>query len=220
MTIRSAFYIDGFNLYHAVSDLNENFLKWCNFWKLAETVIPSKSETLVKVVFCTAYFPGDEKKRWRHGELNKAQENSGVTVVLGHFVFEPKDCSDCGSTWRKPTEKETDINVALSLFADAANDVYDTAYLLSADSDQAATAKFFRASFPDKSLVTVAPPGRNFSLHITPYANGGRISLNRDHLEKAVMPPIVMAEGKPAARRPNEYAPPDWWVHPDQRPAK
>ena len=217
MTIRSAFYIDGFNLYHAVADLNENFLKWCNFWKLAETVIPSQTETLVKVVFCTAYYPGDTDKRWRHGEFNKALENCGVTVVHGHYVHEPKECRDCGATWRKPTEKETDINVALSLYQDAVADVFDTAYLLTADSDQAATAKFFRSAFPNKSLVTVSPPGRNFSVHITPYANGGKIALNKEHLEKAVLPPIVMGSG-PAARRPREYDPPTWWVHPDQRP--
>ena len=218
MPIRSAFYVDGFNLYHAVADLGEPFLKWCNLWRLAETLIPSQSEELVKVTFCTAFYPGSERKRWRHGEYNKALENSGVTIISGHYVHEPKDCRECGAEWQKPTEKETDINVALSLYADAKNDVYDKAYLVTADSDQAATAKFFRSSFPEKALATVAPTGRNFSVHITPYANGGRISLNREHLERAVMPQIVMADGRPAARRPHEYAPPQWWVHPDQRP--
>lgn len=220
MAIRSAFYVDGFNLYHAVDDLGEQFLKWCNLWRLAEIVIPQQSETLVKVTFCTAFYPGSPDKRWRHGEFNKALANCGVNVVLGHYVYEPKGCTDCGSEWKKPTEKETDINVALSLYEDAVADVFDRAYLLTGDSDQAATAKFFRRAFPEKSLVTVSPPGRNFSVHIVPLANGGKIALNKDHIERAIMPPIVMASGKPSARRPREYDPPTGWVHPDNRPTK
>lgn len=217
--MRSAFYIDGFNLYHAVADLNEPFLKWCNFWKLAELLIPSKTEKVVKVVFCTAYYPGDERKRFRHGELIKAQRIAGVEIVMGHFVKEPKVCSDCGVSYQKPTEKETDINVALSLYHDAWTDVYDKAYLVSGDSDQAATARFFKDHFPKKEFVTVAPPARNFSVHIDKYTKN-RIGINRDHLDRCVFPQVVMDGKNPAARRPKEYDPPANWVHPDNRPKK
>ena len=217
MPKRSAFYVDGFNLYHAIADLDQPFLKWCNLWKLAETVIPSKSEILTKVVFCTAYYPGDEKKRWRHEQYILALKNCGVTIVMGHYVKEDWGCRTCGSTWKKPTEKETDINLALSLYEDGVKDIYDKAYLVTADSDQAATAKFFKNAFPKKELITVSPPGRNFSSHIAGIANG-KIALNEDHLDRSVLPAIVM--GARSARRPHEYAPPLDWVHPDDRPQK
>ncbi|MBD9508147.1 NYN domain-containing protein [Ensifer sp. ENS07] len=217
MAKRSAFYIDGFNLYHAIADLNQPYLKWCNLWKLAQIVIPSRSETLAKVTFCTAYYPGDEKKKWRHEQYLLALQNSGVTVVMGHYVKEDWSCRTCDATWKKPTEKETDINLALSLYEDGANDVYDKAYLVTADSDQAATAKFFKRAFPKKELISVAPPGRNFSSHIASIASG-KIALNKDHLDSSVLQAIVM--GDRAARRPNEYEPPVEWVHPDNRPQK
>lgn len=210
-------YIDGFNLYHAIADLNEPFLKWCNLWKLAEIVIPSKSESLAKVTFCTAYYPGDDKKKWRHEQYILALQNSGVTVVMGHYVKEDWSCRTCDATWKKPTEKETDINLALSLYEDGVKDVYDKAYLVTADSDQAATAKFFKKAFPNKQLITVAPPGRNFSTHIADIANG-RVALNKDHLDSSVLPAIVM--GDRPARRPIQYNPPHDWVHPDDRPQK
>lgn len=213
--LRSAFYVDGFNLYHAIADLNEPFLKWCNLWKLAETVVPSKSEEIVKVTFCTAYYPGDERKKWRHQQYIQALTNVNVSVVMGHYVREDWKCRDCGFDWQKPTEKETDINLALSLYEDAVNDVYDKAYLVTADSDQAATANFFKKAFPKKSLVTVSPPGRKFSSHISNIADE-RLALNKDHLDTSVFPTIVL--GERAARRPNEYEPPAWWVHPDKRP--
>jgi hypothetical protein len=41
----------------------------------------------------------------------------------------------------KPTEKATDINLALSVYDDAVQDAMDTAYLLTADTDQAALGR-------------------------------------------------------------------------------
>ena len=48
---RAAVYIDGFNLYYSISDLRQNHLKWINLRKLAEIIIPRRSEALVKVAF-------------------------------------------------------------------------------------------------------------------------------------------------------------------------
>ena len=215
--LRAAFYYDGFNLYHAINDLGESYLKWCNLWELAERLIPKQTEELVKVVFCTAFYPGDERKRWRHQQYLNALENVGVTTVKGHYVHEVSACSHCRKTWKQPTEKETDINVALSLIMDAQDDVFDRAYLVTADSDQAATARLFKDRFPQKQLITVAPPGRNFSVDIARYTGGNRLAITKDHLDWTVFPAIVMRGTNPSGRRPREYDPPEWWVHPRDR---
>ena len=146
-----------------------------------------------------------------------ALENVGVTTVKGHYVHEDSDCSRCGRHWKNPTEKETDINLALSLITDAQDDVFDRAYLVSADSDQAATARVFRDRFPEKQLITVAPPGRNFSVDIARYTSGNRLAITKDHLDWTVFPAIVMRGTNPSGRRPREYDPPEWWVHPRDR---
>ena len=219
MVKRAAFYIDGFNLYHAVDALGEPFLKWCDLRKLGEIIIPSQTESLVSVVFCTAFYPRDQDKKWRHMQYIAANEARGVKCVMGHYVHEEMSCRGCERTWQKPTEKETDINLALSLYQDAVSDVFDVAYLVTADSDQAATARFLSENYPAKSLVTVAPPGRNFSVDISRYAQR-RIALNRDHLDRCVLPKIIMGDKGVVAKRPKEYEPPDWWVHPDNRPSK
>ncbi|MGE0239893.1 MAG: NYN domain-containing protein [Parvibaculaceae bacterium] len=215
--LKAAFYYDGFNLYHAISDLGESYLKWCNLWELAERLIPKQTEELVKVVFCTAFYPGDERKKWRHQQYLNALENVGVTTVKGHYVHEALNCSKCRKAWDRPTEKETDINIALSLVMDAQDDVFDRAYLVTADSDHAATARVFRDRFPQKQLVTVAPPGRNFSVDIARYTGGNRLAITKDHLDWTVFPAIVMSGTRPSGRRPREYDPPDWWVHPRDR---
>lgn len=212
---RAGLYIDGFNLYHAIDDLGEGFLKWADYWKLGEIIIPSRSERLVTVCYCTAYYP-DARKKWRHQQFVGALECKGVDVVRGHYVREDMECRACDTTWKKPTEKAGDINVAIHLLRDAFADDIDHAYLISQDSDQSATARMFAQQFPEKKLTTVAPPGRNFSVHIENYAHG-RVKLTRDHIERCVMPEIVFKPGVANVRRPREYAPPDGWVHPDRR---
>jgi uncharacterized LabA/DUF88 family protein len=209
-------YIDGFNLYYAVAELNENYLKWADLWRLSNQIIAKQSEELVKVVFCTAYYPGDHSKRIRHELFKRALEVSGVACMFGHYIHEPMDCHACGHEWSKATEKETDINVALALFDDAYQGVFDHAYLLSADSDQAATAKMFKTRFPEKRLTSVVPPGREPSKSVMAHADA-RILLTRDHFERVVMPGMIESPGGLIVR-PHEYDPPAGWVHPDKRP--
>lgn len=213
--LRAAIYVDGFNLYHAIRGTGRPYLKWCNLRRLGEIIIPSRDEKIVRTVFCTAYYPGDNQKRIRHERYNQALKNVGVEIVNGHYVHADFDCPECKFSESRPSEKETDINIALQMFNDARLDVYDHAYLITADSDQAATFRMIRELFPEKIITTVAPPGRNFSKSVLNYSSH-KIKLNEAHLEKAVFPKLV--PGKKAALRPFEYDPPADWVHPDDRP--
>ena len=216
--IRAAFYVDGFNLYHAIDKMGKPHLKWASYWHLAEIIIPQKSQQLVSVTYCTAFYPGNAQKKWRHEQMIGAQKCHGVTVVPGHFITEPRDCRACKNEWQHPTEKEGDINVAIHLLRDAFMDQVDHAYIVTADSDQSATVKMFRKQFPHKSITAVVPPGKKRSEDIHRHVNGGTIMLNEAHIERAVMPPVVFKQGLSSFRRPNEYAPPGGWVHPNNRP--
>lgn len=214
MRLRAAFYIDGFNLYHAISDLGEPWLKWVDLWKVAETLAPKVTEQVVKVVFCTAYYPGDSNKKWRHDQYKNALEISGVECLWGHYVHEERECRNCRSTWSSPGEKQTDINIALSLYHDAFVDNFDVAYLVTADSDQAATARFLSTHHSKKRLITVAPPGRNFSANIERFA-AGRMQLTKETIARSLFPQIKLdPNGNAHGRRPREYDPPSGWTPP------
>lgn len=120
-----------------------------------------------------------------------------------------------GEKWN---EKQTDINVALSLILDGLDDVYDMAMLLSADSDQGATAKWFseRLGPQNKRLLAIAPPNRSVPDKVKPYAFKS-FSLSRDLVERCIMGPTVQGKSGLIVR-PSEYDPPAGWVHPDDRP--
>ncbi len=205
--LRVGLYVDGFNLYHALEALGEKHLRWLDLMALAQLISPSLSSVVTRVVYCSAFYPGDSNRKWRHQMYLNALRARGVACELGHFVTEPIDCGNCGVSDAKFTEKEGDLNVALHLLNDAHNDLIDHAYLLTADSDQAATARLFRAQFPNKKLITVSPPGRNFSNEIAKHAHG-RVALNRAHIEGCLLPAVVMSADGKHGRRPKEWAPP------------
>ncbi|MGK7654441.1 NYN domain-containing protein [Roseovarius sp. B08] len=213
--VSAAFYIDGFNLYHGIKDLGKDHLKWINYWKLAQLLIPQVSEELVKVVYCTAYYPDDEAKKERHRRFLNVQERCGVTVKKGHYAHERRDCGHCGGHWWHPTEKQGDINVAINMIRDAGLGTFEHGYLLTSDSDQAATAKMIREELPDIKLTTVRPPSKNFSKHIMEFAHN-KMSIKEGHLERCVLPARIPTRVG-AVQRPAEYDPPPGWIHPDAK---
>lgn len=203
---RAALYVDGFNLYYPIHEAAMPHLKWASLWRIGEIICEPHNATLVKAVLCTAVPSHYPDKRDRHNTFNAAQRAEGVTVLLGHHMHD-------GDKWN---EKQTDINVALSLMLDAVDDVYDIAILLSADSDQGATARIFKERFPDKRLLAVAPPDRSVPDKVKPYA-WKFFSISIATLERCVMKETV--QGKTGSiLRPASYTPPEGWMHPDDRP--
>jgi uncharacterized LabA/DUF88 family protein len=57
----------------------------------------------------------------------------------------------------------TDVNIAVHLLEDAYDNVFDTALLVSADSDLAAPVEAVRRRFGTKRIVVVAPPAGGLS---------------------------------------------------------
>lgn len=217
---RAALYVDGFNLYHPIHETGENHLKWACLWRLGEIICEKGGQRLVRVVFCTAVpkIERDAGKHDRHIRFNSAQKARGVSIILGHYVPENIEENGVPTGRKKWTEKQTDINVALAVITDGIDDVYDTAFLLSADTDQVATARTFseRLSPQGKKLIGIAPPGRAVPSDYSKYGVKG-VTLTRYQIERCVMPEQVAGPDK-LIMRPPEYAPPEGWLHPDNRP--
>lgn len=203
---KAALYIDGFNIYHSILDHGEPWLKWCNLWRLGEILCRPHRAQLVKTAFCTAVPDEAGSSRDNHITYNSALRASGVTIVTGHHMIEPSG---------KRLEKQSDINLALELILDGCDDLYDIAILLTADSDQTATARRFKERFPEKKLVAISTLGRDVPAKIKSYTkHHAQLKLNQ--LEEAIFGDHV-AGAKGTILRPVAYAPPAWWKHPDDR---
>ena len=214
---RAGFYVDGFNLYHAIDDLGKPYLKWLSLMKLCQRFSRQFKAEVAEIVFCTAYFRGDFGKLKRHETYVAALQSEGVAVLFGHETKEDVNCRVCGAQRKQAREKETDINVALSLFEAAASGRIDQAFLISGDTDQAATLRFMTKYFPHVNVVVLVPPKRPIPSHLQNLSWKAQ-GISETDLDLSVLPGMLNSSTGRLITRPPSYTPPPGWVHPDDRP--
>jgi hypothetical protein len=164
---RIAFFIDGFNLYHALDYFGtgpDHFkyrrYKWLNLHKLASLFV-GRLDSLQHVLLFTAYATWDPAKVARHKLFVRANETVGVSVVYGEFKRKEKRCGLCHQRYPTFEEKQTDVNIALQLLQLAILDQYDRAIILSGDTDLIPAIKAVRLTFPHKQIGVILPIGRS-----------------------------------------------------------
>ncbi len=81
-----------------------------------------------------------------------------ITCHFGHYLPMDKQFRIYGAIWTCHKEKMTDVNIATQLLADAYDDHYDTAFVVSGDSDLTTPVRQFRIRFPNKRLIIAFPP--------------------------------------------------------------
>ena len=160
---RVSFFIDGFNLYHALDNDSLRHFKWLNLRKMAESYL-RKQDSISDVFYFTAFATWNPDKVRRHKLFIRAQEYFGVKPIYGEFRNVTKRCRKCGQTYDTFEEKETDVNIAIKLFEQAKLDTYDNAVILSGDSDQIPAVRAIKENFPTKKIGVLVPPGGKANL--------------------------------------------------------
>jgi len=187
--------IDGFNLYHSIARLDRPRLKWCNYRALAERFLVS-GQRLERVLYFTAIATHYPSKAQKHGWYIQALEEHGVETVLGRFKRVKRKCPKCGKSGNVSHEKETDVNMAIRLSHLAHTDAFDTALLVSGDSDFASAIRFVRQHFPHKKIGVVFPVSSATSADLTDASTFFRYMTQTD-LKKSLLPDVVtLSNGK------------------------
>ncbi|MBI1803243.1 MAG: NYN domain-containing protein [Ignavibacteriae bacterium] len=157
---RVVFFVDGFNLYHSIND-NPAYhkYKWLDIAKLARAFL-TQQDRLEDIFYFTALTTWNSPKMARHKLFIKALELRNVKVVYGEFRSKDRFCSLCKKTYRVHEEKQTDVNIAIHLFRLAIEDRYDTALIISGDSDLLPSIKAVQLAFPTKKIGVIIPFGR------------------------------------------------------------
>ncbi|WP_083988755.1 NYN domain-containing protein [Devosia geojensis] len=206
--MRVACYIDGFNLYHAINDLQRPHLKWVNLWSLAESLC-RPGEELIKVAYFTAYATWKPSQYARHREYVAALRHSGVECHVARFSEKIATCLSCKSTWKQHEEKETDVHFSLTLLEDAIDDVFDRAIIVSADSDHVPAVRKVRGRYPGKQVFIATPPERHGHARELLKAGNSGATITRGRIAKCLLPEIISdGDGAVVATRPPAYAPP------------
>jgi uncharacterized LabA/DUF88 family protein len=154
-------YIDGMNLYHGLRNRYGRRQHWLNVEALARSVI-LPGQHLNRVYFFTARIRNQPLSELRQDTYLSALTGTSqiIRVVVGRFQERSERCRSCGVVRTTYDEKETDVNIAAALIRDAVADGYDTALLISADSDLAPAVLTARGIAPAKRFVAVFPPRR------------------------------------------------------------
>lgn len=161
MAERLIAYVDGFNLYHGIHDSAGCRWLWLDLVKLTESLRPRSR--VVAVRYFTAPVlgdPGAQSRQQTYQDALAALHKARIDIVQGRYQSKPKSCRNCGATWVEREEKETDVNIAVSLVTDAAREAMDAALLISADSDLAPAVKAARAIAPSLFVAAAFPPKR------------------------------------------------------------
>jgi uncharacterized LabA/DUF88 family protein len=200
---RVAVFIDGFNVYHALSD-NPNYrrFKWLDYWKLAERYL-LQNDRLVKVLFFTAYAYWTRDRVQRHRRLVKAQIERGVEVVFGKFRERQKYCNVCSNSYTGHEEKRTDVNIAVKLLQLAYRNDYDKAIIITGDSDIVPAIEAVRSTFPGKRVGVVVPIGRRAD-EIKQAADFS-ILMTRDDLLGSLLPQRIQLRDGGVLTCPDEW---------------
>lgn len=157
---RTVFFIDGFNLYHAIDNRREfHKFKWLDLSNLAKCFV-RKTDSIEDTYYFTALASWAPDKVKRHKIYIKALQIQNVKIIYGEFKRKDKFCPLCRREYRTFEEKQTDVNIAIQLFQLAIADKYDTAIIVSGDSDLIPSITAVQKAFPARKIGIVIPIGR------------------------------------------------------------
>lgn len=161
--MRKMFFIDGFNLYHAIkraSVADPAFVntKWLDLEKLCSFFIDTNIETLAGIKYFTTL-------SWKSSSLAKQKvyisallaNSHTVEMIYGNFKRKTRNCPNCKQPYEGHEEKLTDVNIAIHLLENALKNTFDEAIIVSADSDLIPAILAVKRNFPSKK-VAILPP--------------------------------------------------------------
>ena len=206
MTNRVAVYIDGFNLYYGMRSKGWRRYYWLDLNRLADRLL-RPGQTLAGVKYFTARVVSDadsvDKARRQNIYLEALETLPGLAILYGYYLRKERRCADCGATRQTYEEKMTDVNIAAELIADAYGDAFDTAIVISADSDLVRPITMIHERFARKRVVVAFPPN-HASKHLRSVATAS-FSIGRNVLRDSQLPECVTGGDDSAFTRPTEW---------------
>lgn len=189
-------YVDGFNLYFGLKSKGWRKYYWLDLPALATSLL-KPGQILLGTLYFTSRIrltANNSQDLLRQNTYIDALTCGGTRVHEGHFLDKPRQCRQCGANWLDYEEKMTDVNIAVRMLSDAFDDVFDTALLVSGDSDLTTPIQQIRSRFPLKRIVVVFPPDRH-SKQLQKVATG-YWSLSEATLRTTQLPdPVTTATG-------------------------
>lgn len=199
-------YVDGFNLYFGLKAKDWKKHYWLDLNGLATSLL-KPGQTLAGVHYFTSRIRANGRNvadmQRQSDYLDALATLPSLTIHYGHYLQKNRRCHSCGAQWMDYEEKMTDVNIAMQLLADAYDDRFDTALLISADSDLTTPVSVARAKFPGKNIIVALPPNRR-SHQLTQAASGSFI-INETAYRRSQLPAQVQRADGFVLQRPAHW---------------
>jgi uncharacterized LabA/DUF88 family protein len=203
MNERVIAYIDGFNLYFGLKAARWKRFYWLNVQSLVRNLLKGEQDLVFTKYFTSRVSYPPDKERRQSTYIEALETLSDFQVHYGHYQANPQRCRECGTKTMVPSEKMTDVNIAVELLSDAYQDKFDVALLISADSDLTAPLLTIKSLFPEKRIIVAFPPQRH-SAQLERIAHGS-FQIGRASLAKSGFPDSVPKAGGFILKKPSEW---------------
>lgn len=189
-------YIDGFNLYYGLRQKGWRRYLWLNLGALVQSLLrPGQILTRTRYFTTLITSPADKYQR-QASYLDALRTLPNLDIFFGHYLADSVTCRTCGHTHVTYHEKMTDVNIAVQLITDAHSDAFDTALLVSGDSDLTPALHAVRSLCPTKRIVVAFPPCRS-SVALKSAAHG-YLAIGQNHFRHSLLPdPVIASDGHP-----------------------
>ncbi len=203
MNERVIAYIDGFNLYFGLKAARWKRYYWLNVQALVRNLLKGGQDLVFTKYFTSRISYPPDKERRQAIYIETLETLSDFRIQYGHYQSNPQRCRECGTKTMVPSEKMTDVNIAVEMLTDAYQDLFDVALLISADSDLTAPLLAIKGLFPDKRVIVAFPPQRH-SAQLERIAHGA-FQIGRACFAKSVFPDSVQKADGFILRKPAEW---------------
>lgn len=198
-------YIDGFNLYFGLKSKGWRRYYWLDLAALSRDLL-KLGQTLEACHYFTARIRdgnGGQDAARQTLWLDALETRHDIQIHYGHYLAKQQRCKQCKATWMRHEEKMTDVNIASQLLVDAFKDRFDTALIISGDSDLTPPLNIIREHFPEKRLIVAFPPSRHS--HQLKSAAHGHLSIGSHKLRNNLLPDEIATETGYVLKRPSRW---------------
>lgn len=203
-------YIDGFNLYYGLKTSGYRRFYWLDLVALASRLC-RPGQDLVGVNYFTSRVAGgkpsdpparrtdkDESRVRQTAYLEALEENPILQIQEGQFLEKQRTCGSCRVVTTVTEEKMTDVLIATTLMVHACQDEFDTAMVISGDSDLCPPIEQVIGLY-GKRVVVAFPPGRSSSRLKT--CASAYFVIGENNLRNSQLPAaVVLSNGRKVIR--------------------
>lgn len=214
-------YVDGFNLYNGIHDIYGHKFLWLDLLQLVQNF--RKKHEILSVKYFTAPLlndPGAQSRQAIYWNALKGVHGERVQIVEGRYQRSDRKCRECAHEWPHYEEKETDVNLALSIVLDSIQKPATDYFLITGDSDAAPAIRQAQKLNPDGFYMALFPPMRqSFELQaLMPNSMViGESRLRQAQLPEEIVLPSGQVLEQPQKWRPSRFLDPDFFP-PQPRP--